>query len=207
MKEVIILGTGASFIQCPYDCETWGVNGAYTAQKIAEHADKFRMDKLFISDTVFRPDGSICFDIDDMHQLVEERGTQIITLHKMKLGSIVLKSSIYPYKRIVKKFGTEYFTSSIGYMLAYAIDKNYERIRLYGVDMSSTREYAQEKGGVEFWIGLGMGRGIEFEISEGSTIMCPAMGVPYGWRPKCDLKMIDPNNLLGGKKCRKKPPN
>jgi len=198
MKEVTILGTGASRSFCSYDCETWGVNGAYMIERHPGLRGKFRMDKLFLTDYLFRVTGQLNFDVKAMNSFSERNNCQMITLHKIK----GLNASLYPYKRIVEKFGTNYFTSSICYMLAYALDKDYELIKLYGVDMSTVLEYYSQKPGVEFWIGMAMMKGCTLDISQGSTIMAPPMGVPYGFRVKYDLKQIDPYNLLKGKESK-----
>ena len=199
MKSVIILGTAPSHTKCPYDCETWGVNGAYTAANFGEVKDRFRLDKLFITDYLFRPDGTFCFDIDTINALFEKHGTQVISLHDLRLGGTRLNASRYPYKRITEKFGTNYFTSSIDYMLAYAIDKDYECIKTFGCDMITPIEYAQQRAGMAFWIGMAMMKGCTVEISEGSAVMAMNMNTPYGWKPKIDLKMIDPYGLLSRK--------
>jgi len=54
-----------------------------------------------------------------------------------------------------------YFTSSIAYALALALYHEYDRIDLYGVEMGSNTEYAYQRDGVAFWVGLAAGRGAE----------------------------------------------
>jgi len=193
-KEVIILGTGPTAVQCPYDCEVWGVNGAYQLKyKVPNTKDKFRMDKLFLTHTLFREEGLMNFDVEAMTEL----GCPIISLHKIRW----LKTYPYPYRRIAEKFKTEFFTSSIGYMLAYALDKQYTKLRLYGIDMITRQEYLLEKGGVEFWLGYAMGLGCEVFVAPGSAVLVTQTGKPYAQKIEYDLKMVDPYNLLkGGKK-------
>ena len=192
VKEVIILGTGPTAVQCPYDGEVWGVNGAYQLKTQDPHARKiFRMDKLFLTHTLFREEGLMNFDVDAMTEL----GCPIISLHKVRW----LKTYRYPYARIVKKFKTEFFTSSIGYMLAYALDKKYNKLRLYGIDMVTRREYLLEKGGVEFWLGYAMGLGCEIFVAPGSAVLVTQTGRPYAKKIKVDLKMVDPYGILSGK--------
>ena len=200
MKEVILLGTAPSRKFCPFDVETWGVNGVYTIEQQNKAEGKpFRLDKIFITDHTFSPEGTLHFDIDVMNKIGEDYKCQFITLHRIQLGTHILKSIPYPYKRIVKKFKTDYFTSSIAYMMAYALDRNYEKIRFYGVDMASTMEYYTQKAGVEYWIGRAHERGCIVEISQGSVLMVPPTFTPYGVDRKLDLKKIDPYGLLDKK--------
>ena len=196
-KEVILLGTAPSRILCPYDVETWGVNGCYSIREINEKGGKpFRMDKLFITDHTFSPEGTLHFDIDVMNKLGEDYKCQFITMRPIKLGKRRLKSIPFPYDRIVKKFRTDFFTSSICYMMVYALDKNYQKIRMYGIDMASKSEYMTQKGGVEYWIGRAHERGCQVDISEGSTVMVPPTHTPYGVDRKLNMKKLDPHGLL-----------
>ena len=64
-----------------------------------------------------------------------------------------------------------YFTSSVAYAIAYAIYKGYERIELYGIEMESTTEYMHQRDGVTFWIGVALGRGIEVNIPDVSSLL------------------------------------
>lgn len=215
MKELIILGTGASRTQCNFDCETWGVNAVYIQKEERENKGEiFRLDKLFITDYLWASKGTLHFDLRRVQRVTAEFNTEIISLHTIRLGKYKLETKRYPFWRIVKKFGVDYFTSTICHMLAYALDKSvvrignmfvlkpdaYTKLKLYGVDMVTSQEYLLQKGGVEFWLGLAYGLGIEWEIAKGSAVMKTPSGTPYGLRPKLDLKMIDPYELLKGKK-------
>ncbi len=197
MKEVIILGTAPSRVDCPFDCETWGVNGVYTIEPVNMAQGKpFRLDKLFITDVTFSPQGNLHFDICAMHEIKRKYKTEYITLNPISIGRLKLKSTPFPWERLVAKFKTEYYTSSVCHMLAYALDLNYDKIRLYGIDMSSKQEYMQQKGGVEYWLGRAVERGCEVTISKGSAVLQTPDGVAYGLTPEIDMKLIDPDGLM-----------
>ena len=197
MKEVILLGTAPSRVDCPFDCETWGVNGVYTSEPILMSQGKpFRLDKLFITDTTFAFEGNLHFDIDVMHRIKKKYGTEYITLHPIGIGKLRLNSIMYPWDRIVAKFKTEYYTSSVCHMIAYALDLNYDAIRLYGIDMASKHEYMQQKGGVEYWLGRAEGMGCTVTVSKGSSVLVTPTNVPYGFVPKVDMDLIDPHGLM-----------
>jgi hypothetical protein len=67
-------------------------------------------------------------------------------------------------------------------MIAYALYKGYNHIRMYGVDMITTKEYEREKGGVEYWVGRAEGMGCKVEISKGSAVCQTRLGIPYGFK-------------------------
>lgn len=219
-KTIIIMGTGNSVVQCDFKAdEIWGVNGAYRVkeQMPPELAQKhFRIDKLFLFDTLFSPEGRLNFDIDSMNDLIKEYGCQLISLRDMKLGKHKLNCSLYPYKKVAGRFDTNYFTDTITYMIAYALYKNTYlarnpagvvrlelarplNLRLFGVDMVTTIEYRSSKGGVEFWLGIARGLGCEVSVSKGSAILSNPRPAPYGFPAKYNIKEIDPYGVLDGK--------
>ena len=196
-KEVIILGTAHTRKQCPFDCETWGVNGVYGQEQEHLAAGRpFRLDKLFITDRLWAPEGTLHFDIGRVNRFAAQYNCEIISLRRLQLGKHKIKSKVYPFKRIKLKFNTTYFTSSIGYMIAYALDKGYKMLKFYGVDMVTEREYIMQKGGVEYWLGYAQGLGCQHYIAPGASLMVPPSLVPYAHKRKVDLKQVDPYNLL-----------
>ena len=199
-KEVILLGTAPTRRDCPYDCETWGVNGVYTMEpQMVADGKYFRLDKLFTTDTTFSPEGNLHFDIDVMHQIKKKYGTEYITLNPIGIGKLRLKSTPYPWDEIVARFKTTFFTSSVCHMIAYALYHNYERIKLYGVDMSSKLEYLLQKGGVEYWLGRAHERGCDVFVSKGSSVLVPSTITPYGQKMELDMKLLDPYGLMDKK--------
>ena len=180
-RDIIILAMGPSRGYCPFDTETWGVNMSH----IIIYNMKGRLDKLFIGhnpnpyptlysvqDGLRRPSGNWGWDyIDGLAKM----GVDVITLHRIK----GVQSRLYPLKRLIKKFGTDYFTDTMCYMLAYAIDKKYDKIRIYGVDMADRQEFIWEKGGIEYWIGFARGLGIEVYIAPGSNLCKTKTRKPY----------------------------
>lgn len=75
----------------------------------------------------------------------------------------------YPFEEVARTT-TDYWNSSIGYMLALAIHEQYERIHIFGVDMKDGEEYGYQKPNAEYLIGLARGRGIEVVIPDASPL-------------------------------------
>jgi hypothetical protein len=82
----------------------------------------------------------------------------------------VPKSLEYPLHDVCDKFlsnfwrgdnHVKYFTSTLAYMMGVALLDNFERIEIYGFELSDEIEYVKQKACAEFWIGLAMGRGVE----------------------------------------------
>lgn len=196
MKDLIILGMGPSAWQCPWDSEVWGLNmGWELAQK-----DGHQLDKLFLAHgQVYSKEGNPYFD----WQKINQQSFEVMSVHRIK----GLKSTIFPLKRINQKFGTDYYSNTVCYMLAYALDKStdavlrlkpdaYTRIRFYGVDILEDEEISQEKAGIEYWLGIARGLGIKCEISYNSTLLRTE-------RPKLPVTLLnkgcrDDGNVITG---------
>jgi hypothetical protein len=185
VKELIILGCGPTYAECTYHCETWGVNGTYTFAK--------RLDKLFMTDEESEVE-SCWYDLIRMTKI---NTTLVTPTYYERLRPTGLKWEQFPMEGIQKKFKTEFYSNSIAYMIASALyatktmqgpnDLNpividgYNRIFFYGIDMMTNSSYIQEKGGVEFWMGVALGMGVEVINTEGSATGKTWNGKMYGY--------------------------
>ena len=184
LKDVIILGCGPTHVECKYNYETWGVNGTYTFAK--------RLDKLFMTDEVSEVDGC-WYDLPLMMRL---NPTMVFPVEYPRFRECGFGIEIYPIEELMAKFPTSFFSNSIAYMIAYALTKTktiqtpddllprvidgYNKIYLYGIDMMTNSTYIQEKGGVEFWMGVALGMGVEIVNTRGSATGKTWNGKMYG---------------------------
>lgn len=75
----------------------------------------------------------------------------------------------------------QYFTSSICYAIALALYKGYERIELFGIDMSNNTEYIYQRDGVGLWVGIALARGVEIYLPRFSPMFdAPRYGYDDG---------------------------
>ena len=96
----------------------------------------------------------------------------------------------YPLKKIVDKFGITYFANTICYMIAYAVYIGVKQIDLYGINMvpEDTTEYIHEKGGVEFWLGFAIAKGLKVKAhGDKSRVLKTKDGKLYGYN--CDTNL------------------
>jgi len=80
-----------------------------------------------------------------------------------------------------------YFTSSMAFMIAYAIHQKADVINIYGINLYYEEEYVFERPCLEFWIGYAMGKGIEVNIHKPSYLLTSApnyglYGYDWGYR-------------------------
>ncbi|MDD5397842.1 MAG: hypothetical protein PHU70_02060 [Dehalococcoidia bacterium] len=198
LKELIILGCGPTHAECRYDKEVWGVNGTYTFAP--------RMDKLFMTDG---PD-QVMEDIPNV-AIIKSLGCPLILAERFpevtpafeKAGISVLR---FPIEAVLAKFPTRFFSNSLAYMIALALQMTttvqepgdlrprvidgYHKIYLYGIDMMTNSTYIQEKGGVEFWMGVAFGLGVEIINTRGSATGKTYNGLMYGWYGQQEAKKV-----------------
>jgi hypothetical protein len=92
----------------------------------------------------------------------------------------------YPIEEMEHKFGTYWWTSSLSYMMAMAIDQilaerekdpghdnEKDLISLYGVDMAADEEYGYQRAGCQFFMSLAATLGIRVWIPPESDVMRP----------------------------------
>jgi hypothetical protein len=72
-----------------------------------------------------------------------------------------------------------YLTSSLAYMIPIALLDGFQRIELYGFEMSDNTEYVKQKACAEFWMGQALGRGIEIYTPPNCQILYSEL---YGGR-------------------------
>ena len=88
--------------------------------------------------------------------------------------------SNYPRNEIIKKFGTDYFSSTVDYAIALALYRGYDDIHLYGVTLSIA-DYSRLKCGCDFWCGYAKGLGAKVTVHGESSVMKTIDGLVYGY--------------------------
>lgn len=158
-KTVAIVG--AALTSCslaPYeekDVEIWGLN--------EEHFYPWmkRADRWF---QMHKPEKWVPSDFEWMKE-----NPLKIPIYLQFVHPEIPMSREYPLKKVVDKYLSnyrrgdgriKYLTSSFSYMLALALIEGYERVELYGFDMSVDYEYNTQKACAEFWMGIAHDREI-----------------------------------------------
>lgn len=66
---------------------------------------------------------------------------------------------------------TDYFTSTIALLIAFAIRQGYKEIALYGIDLVVGTEYENQRQAAEFWLGVAHGRGITVRLPANCALL------------------------------------
>lgn len=111
---------------------------------------------------------------------------EFLSAHKGPVFMSVVQPSIpasvrIPFEELIQKYGPYFWTSTIAYMLAMAIEALAQRaqagekvsIGLWGVDMCSTEEWAYQRPGCQHFLGVAMGLGVNIVLAQESDLMRP----------------------------------
>jgi hypothetical protein len=111
---------------------------------------------------------------------------------------------VYPKERIVARFGPYFFTSTVAWMMALAIDERADAIGVFGVDMAAGDEYADQKAGCRHFIQAARDSGIEVVIPAGSDLLLPprlyGFDDPSPWEAKMAARRREYGDRIA--KCR-----
>lgn len=113
----------------------------------------------------------------------------------------------FPFEDYIAKYGSFFFTSSMAWMMAHAIELLAPRaaagekvsIGLWGVDMAAISEYNQQRPGCQHFMGLARKLGIEVVLPPESDLMLPPR--LYGiseYNPRA-IKWLARDNELKGR--------
>lgn len=90
-------------------------------------------------------------------------------IYMQAVDPLIPDSVAYPLQCAIDLVGIKYLTSTISYALALAKLQGYERVDIYGVEMSAT-EYEYQAECYRFWIGYLKGAGIEVNLHSGMPL-------------------------------------
>jgi hypothetical protein len=97
-----------------------------------------------------------------------------------------IQSSVrLPREALLSKYGSFFFTSSLAWMFAMALDEieesrrnrttaEQDTIGLWGVDMAAAEEYGYQRAGCQFFVNIAQQKGIEVIVPPESDLLCPA---------------------------------
>uniref|UniRef100_A0A6M3LS15 Uncharacterized protein n=1 Tax=viral metagenome TaxID=1070528 RepID=A0A6M3LS15_9ZZZZ len=164
LKKIIILAQGPSWYQCPLTApegaEIWGSNVIYR--------DHPNVDRLIFGHDIR---GHHFEDDMNLFENLNNYGAPVYTVGECKQLN---NTAVIPIGAIMEEFKVGFFLTTIAYMIAMAIMQKPEALEYYGVDMrpdAGGETYGNEKGCVDFWTMVAMGRGIKFSNTLESYIL------------------------------------
>ena len=89
-----------------------------------------------------------------------------------------------PREMLIEKYSRFFFTSSLAWMMAMAIEAGAEEIGLWGIDMAADEEYYYQRPGCQFFVLEAAKRGIKITVPPESDVLQPMPLYGVGeWEP------------------------
>jgi hypothetical protein len=167
--KVAILGFAKSSRDlAPFNDPSWSIWGCNGTWAIAPRLDRlFDLHAPWIHEfEMRRPAGHVAW----MQQFSGP-------IYLIDARADIPTSRAYPLAEVVQHLGRPYLTSSISMMLALAIMEGATEIGLYGIEMQTASEYADQRPGLEYLLGRAEERGITITLPDGCNILS---GSVYG---------------------------
>lgn len=86
---------------------------------------------------------------------------------------VIPQSVAYPKDEMLAKWGPYFFSSSLSWMFALAIEQGATEIGLWGVDMSAKEEYIAQRSACHYWIDTAKRLGIKVTLPPESDLARP----------------------------------
>ena len=161
-KKVAIVGFAASSRNlAPFDDESyaiWGLNQLY--RHIPRETRHFDIHANWREDNV---EGT------DHPQWLAECGMPV---YMTQVEPSIPTSVRYPIEAVIRDVtGTDYFTSTVAFMVALALYERFEEIAIYGIDLIVGTEWDWQKACVEYLLGIAHARGVTVRIPPMSALL------------------------------------
>ena len=165
-RPVILVGKVAPWQDEKGDSEIWCVNGAFAKQP--------NCDRVYAMDRFYPGEGGRVRG-QAFIEAVTALDVEVVTQrHYPEMP----RSRPFKLEECRTLFDLDYYTSTMAYMMAEAIQERRPKITLhYIVCRETSTEYFPQKACLDFWIGNALGRGIEVAISSKSVLL-----KPYPWQ-------------------------
>ena len=171
--KIAIVGTApSSRMAAPFNDSEWQIWGCSPgiAENFTTFCDLPRLDAWFELHRWDEPTLAEKLNADGIEayqvwmKAMAAKGVKVITQEPLH------RCTQYPLDDMIEKFG-RYFTNTISYMIAYAIDAGATDIMLAGVDMAAEDEYKHQRRNCEYYLGVARGRGISVTIPLTSDLL------------------------------------
>lgn len=168
IKKIAILGTCPSRLMAPISDMSWDI---WTIGPGGKNANRWNV--LFeIHGKGTWPEGFAEY----LKELKEEKPPKrIYTEEPMPDWPA---NVVFPRDQLFGKYGKKWFTSSIAYALALALEENVTDLGIYGIDLESGEEYQSQFDGARYFLDLARLAGVNVYLPGGCGLLRDPMPYP-----------------------------
>lgn len=177
-KKIALLGSAPSSCRlAPYQDQEWAMWGCSPAlYPVAERIDVWFEMHRWEPPIIGKPEKQVPWFSPEYVQWLGLLGNHGVPVFMADVVPEVPSSVRLPREELLAKYGPYFFTSSLAWMFALALEQEgVEEIGMWGVDMSAAEEYGQQRSGCQHFMWLAKERGIKVTLPPESDLMQPPM--------------------------------
>lgn len=174
-KSVAMVGFSSRHRElAPFDdenIEIWGLNRLHQQEWFTRYDRMFQLHPLsYLKDCIGFSEGDrdhydwLCKPHDDFILYCQEQYEEFPSAVR------------YPIEKMRKKY-KDFFTSTLAYMMALALDEGFTHFELYGFDMEAETEYKTQRDSTEYFIGLAEGLGHKVYLPRNCKLLNAGIGM------------------------------
>lgn len=114
---------------------------------------------------------------------------QVLYERDHKVHESIPNSVPFPFQQLITKHGRYHFSSTIAWMLAFAIEQKPKAIGLFGVDMAAGEEWAYQRPACQHFVGMCKQLGIQVYLPPESDLMRPSTMYGIGEHSQRHVKL------------------
>lgn len=200
-KKLVIVGfSEKSRDFAPYDdpeWEIWGCNHVYRfvprvdvlfeIHRLGELEAKYGPEKWAAYSEYLRTTDATVWMMDERADFPKVKRLPIETLEAefaYQLEHVEYEGFDVGKRKVTERKLTDFaqFKSTLSYMLCMALmEKRFEEIAVYGVDMVADSEYWFQRNNLSFYMGWARGAGVKLRIPENSALLREGGFIRYGY--------------------------
>lgn len=171
MRKVAIIGGADSRKSAPFDDSSWDIwslNNIYP--EIPRQNIWFEIHHICQYEEKYYRKGQSEFRGRLIKDYLEDLAKLDCPVFMQNHWPIIPLSIPFPLKSILSKFKT-YFTSTIAFMIAWALYEDFDEIGLWGINMAMDGEYYLQRPCLEYFLGIAEGQEKKISISNDSPLL------------------------------------
>ena len=195
-KKIAVLGTCPSRMSAPLNDMSWDI---WTIGPGGKNSN--RWSSLFeIHGSETWPEGFAEY----LHELKQEKPPKrIFTESAMPDWPA---NVVYPQEALFEKYGRKWFTSSISYALALALEEGVTDLGVFGIDLESGEEYKSQFDGCRYFLDLARLAGVNLVLPVGCGLLRDPIPYPNSFETHLAMTLQSKieylNQIVGGKRAQ-----
>lgn len=178
--KLAIIGFAASSKDlAPYDDPSWEIVGLNQLYRHIPRADRWLEIHHNWHEHVV--EGT------DHHQWLAEAPIPIYMTERVPT---IPNSVRYPIERVMEG-NLDYFTSTVAFGIALAIQEGFQEIGLWGIDLIVGDEYFYQRACAEFWIGVAHGKGLKVTLPHTTALIKQSHRYGYEQEPDSLVRLSE----------------